>query len=273
MDTGKKDMNHLTAGLKIWRNEDYIEYVLRAVYPLVDKIAIAYGPVPVMKVWMPDSTINRVLEFPDPDKKIVLCVRDDWKSITHMVEWTYSQSKELYFKLDGDEIISPELAQEIRENLGHCTKPNRPIVLSNMHFLRSFRREIVKSTIDPWRLRIFRVSQKHHWRHPDFVPGVWDKPTDPGLRLKNVIFHYPYVMSATKALIKLSYHLMNWKRLPFDVACKEARARIVQLRNQTYPWSYREYTGPHPEIMNTHPFKNIDFPWTFDDAEERRQKR
>lgn len=257
---------HLTVGIKIFRNEDYIEYVLKSVYNLANKIVITYGPVPCMKVWKPDNTLRKIKEFPDPENKIFVDARPGWKSITEMVNVTYDQATDLYMKLDGDEIISPELADEIKKNLFVCQQPNKCIVLSNVHFFRSFRQHVFKSTIDPWRLRIFKVSKNRRWRHPDFVPGVWNTPTDAGLRLQNPIFHYPYVMNVNKIIIKLSYHLMNWKKYSLDVAIREAKDRIVKLKNNKYSWEIKNYDGVHPEIMNDHPFKNIIFPWIFDDA-------
>lgn len=256
----------LTVGMKIFRNTHYIEYVLKAVYNLADKIAIAYGPVPCMHVWRADDTLNKILKFPDPENKISVDARASWKSITEMVNATYDQATDLYMKLDGDEIISPELADEIKKNLWYCDKPNKCIVLSNVHFFRSFRQHVFKSTIDPWRLRIFKVSPNHRWRHPDFVPGVWNTPTDAGLRLKNFIFHYPYVMPVTDIIIKLTYHLMNWKKMKLPQAILAAKDRITKLKNNTYSWEIRKYDGPHPDIMKEHVFYNLDFPWNFNDA-------
>lgn len=255
----------LTVGLKLWRNTHYIEYVLRSVYEIADKIAIAWGPVPCMTIFKDDDTLQKIKQFPDPDKKIVIDVQHGWKSITEMVNTTYDHATDLYMKLDGDEIISPELADEIKTNLPHCQKSGKCIVLSNIHFFRSFRQHVWKSAIDPWRLRIFKVSKKHRWRHPDFVPGIWNTPTDAGLRLKNPIFHYPYVMPVTEIILKLVYHLMNWKHLKFPVAVHEAKDRITKLKNNTYAWKIKDYDRVHPEIMKDHPFRNISFPWEFND--------
>lgn len=256
----------LTVGIKVWRATHYIDYVLRSIYEIVDKIAIAFGPVPCMTVWKHDDTLEKIQRFPDPDKKISITFFRQWKSITEMVNSTYDHATDLYMKLDSDEIISPELAAEIKANLPYCQKPGKCIVLSNIHFFRSFHQHVWKSAIDPWRLRIFKVSKKYRWRHPDFVPGIWNEPTDAGLRLKNPIFHYPYVMPVTDVIIKLSYHLMNWKKLKLADAILQAKDRITKLKNNTYAWKIKDYDGQHPTIMDDHIFRHIDFPWTINDA-------
>ena len=254
---------HLTIGMKVWRNQYYIKYVLQSVYNLADKIVIAFGPVKQMTVWKPDETAQILKEFPDPDKKIKIISQPSWPGITSMVNSTYAEAKELYMKLDGDEIISPELCDEIKANLNYCTKPNKPIIMGNIHFIRSFKMHVVKSTIDPWRLRIFKISPKHKWCHPDFVPGVFAQPKDPGLRLKNPIFHYPYVRPAVPTIIKLSYHWMHWQKYKFKDALRMAEDRLVRLRDNNFSWKFKEWTGDHPVIMQDHPFRNLTFPWKY----------
>lgn len=256
---------NITVGMKLFRNQYYIEYVLKAIYNFATKIVIAHGPVKAMTVWKQDNTLKLIREFPDPDKKITVLAKDSWENITQMVNATYALAEGLYFKLDGDEIISPELQEEIKNNLSYCTAPNRPIILGNIHFLRSFKQHVVKSTIDPWRLRIFMYSKKHRFNHPDFVPGVFTKPTDPGRRLKNPIYHYPYVLPGYEALIKLTYHWMHWKKYNLHDAIKVAKDRMNKLRTNTFSWTIKDWKGQHPTIMQDHPFINKTFNWIIND--------
>ena len=81
------------------------EYAVRSVYDHVDEIVIAYGPVPQALDWPEDGTLAALGAMPDPDKKIRIEARDEWKDKLAMRQWCADQITGNYFlELDGDEL-------------------------------------------------------------------------------------------------------------------------------------------------------------------------
>ncbi|KKM89242.1 hypothetical protein LCGC14_1250680 [marine sediment metagenome] len=77
---------------------------LESIYPHVDEILVAFGRVPKAQV-VDDGSLERLRAFPDPDKKIRIEVRNDWKDKKRMREWCSRQSTGNYqLVLDGDEV-------------------------------------------------------------------------------------------------------------------------------------------------------------------------
>jgi glycosyltransferase involved in cell wall biosynthesis len=78
---------------------------LQAIYPHVDQIRIAYGPIELWKHVPPDGSLDIVRNFPDPDKKIEIEVRKVWKDKQKMREWcTADVHGSHLLVVDADEI-------------------------------------------------------------------------------------------------------------------------------------------------------------------------
>jgi glycosyltransferase involved in cell wall biosynthesis len=60
---------------------------IESVYPHVDEILIAYGPIYEWRNKKPDNALQLIKSFPDPEGKIKLEVRDEWKNKTEMRQW------------------------------------------------------------------------------------------------------------------------------------------------------------------------------------------
>ena len=82
----------------------FVPQSLESVYPYVDEIKIAFGPVKHAPK-LDDGSLKRIQDFPDPDGKITLEVRDSWPDKVSMRRWATSRSGGNYqLLLDGDEI-------------------------------------------------------------------------------------------------------------------------------------------------------------------------
>jgi len=94
---------------------------LESVYPHVDEILIAYGRVPDAKPF-DDGTLERLQQFPDPQNKIKLEVRDVWPGgKLEMRTWCCDNATGNYMLvLDGDEIWDG-LKDWIDSDLSFCS--------------------------------------------------------------------------------------------------------------------------------------------------------
>lgn len=78
---------------------------MESIYSHVDQITIAYGPTEIAKRTPPDGSLEMIRNFPDPDNKIKLEVRDCWLDKKQMRQWCTNQNWGNYhLMLDGDEI-------------------------------------------------------------------------------------------------------------------------------------------------------------------------
>jgi hypothetical protein len=91
----------------------FIEWNLEAIYPFANRIIIVEGPVRIMRDLgfgpSSDGTIETVKSFPDPEGKIILESRSDWKEKDDMIR---AQEKHFagnwLFEVDVDEFYHPE---------------------------------------------------------------------------------------------------------------------------------------------------------------------
>ena len=65
----------------------FVQEALASVYPYVDEILIAYGPTVLWKQVPPDNALELIKSFPDPEGKIKLEVREEWKNKSEMRLW------------------------------------------------------------------------------------------------------------------------------------------------------------------------------------------
>lgn len=79
---------------------------IESVYPYCDEILIAYGRVG-NALEIDDGSLERIKALPDPDGKIRLEIRDDWRDKKEMRNWLCSQTHGNYVLIvDGDEIYT-----------------------------------------------------------------------------------------------------------------------------------------------------------------------
>ena len=78
---------------------------MESIYEYADEIFVAFGRVPHAQT-IDDGSWQRLLDFPDPDKKIVIENRDEWQGgKVEMRNWCLDQMNGNYhLVLDGDEI-------------------------------------------------------------------------------------------------------------------------------------------------------------------------
>jgi glycosyltransferase involved in cell wall biosynthesis len=77
---------------------------LASVYPYVDKILVAFGPVRHASP-IEDGSLQVIRNFPDPDHKIVIEHRDLWNSKDEMRQWCAKHTEGTHvLLLDGDEV-------------------------------------------------------------------------------------------------------------------------------------------------------------------------
>jgi len=78
---------------------------LEAVYPHVDQIVIAYGPVGSWSGYADNGVLEALRKFPDPEHKIIIEARKRWQSKLDMKAWAASRLTGNYLLLlDADEI-------------------------------------------------------------------------------------------------------------------------------------------------------------------------
>ena len=77
---------------------------LESIYEYADEINIAYGRVQAAGE-IDDGTLDKLKDFPDPENKIKLKIRDDWPDKLAMRSWCVKNSTGNYLLLlDGDEV-------------------------------------------------------------------------------------------------------------------------------------------------------------------------
>lgn len=81
---------------------------IEAVYPHVSEIIVAFGPTPsAAKKPIDDGSLARLRAISDPEHKIKIEVRDQWKDKLEMRQWCASQATgNRMLLLDGDEVWS-----------------------------------------------------------------------------------------------------------------------------------------------------------------------
>ncbi len=95
----------ISACMLLYCNAQTVEAALEAVYPHVHQIIIVYGPVKRWAGFPADGSLELARAFPDPDSKIEIHTRDEWKDKGEMrnhyarrIEGTHQ------LELDADEI-------------------------------------------------------------------------------------------------------------------------------------------------------------------------
>jgi len=82
-----------------------IHEAIEAIYSHVECIRIAYGPIELWKNFPSDGTLQRIRDFPDPQKKIFVEDRPLWKDKREMREWTTQKIDTSHVMVvDADEI-------------------------------------------------------------------------------------------------------------------------------------------------------------------------
>lgn len=82
-----------------------VQQALRAIYPHVDQIRIAWGRVKAFPAAKPDDSLEHIRHFPDPDRKIALRVEREWRDKQAMREWCTADVRGSHLLIvDADEI-------------------------------------------------------------------------------------------------------------------------------------------------------------------------
>lgn len=77
---------------------------IESIYPYVDEINVAFGPVEHAEQ-INDGSLAKLQSYPDPEHKIKIEIRENWKNKQEMRQWCSNQSTGNYnLVLDGDEI-------------------------------------------------------------------------------------------------------------------------------------------------------------------------
>lgn len=88
---------NLTAIIAALNEEEFIEACLLAMYPFVRRIIVVtnYDTDYYARRWPPDSTAKRVLEFPDPERKVLLLVNRNLPDETIQRNWAMQADLDL----------------------------------------------------------------------------------------------------------------------------------------------------------------------------------
>jgi len=280
----------VAAGFRIWREEDYIEYSLAMAYPYVDYIIIGYGPMRCMTYWKPDTTLKKIKNFSDPERKIYFFSKNWWNHPQDCPNAILQMARELgadyYIKIDGDEIFSIQFWEEFKELIPLSIKKNKPITC-NMHvFWRDFNHIIEFKDSKEYILKGFPINQNVLFVHPDFLnpeSGLKHRARSKvfwkanRICMKNLMHHYSYVKPLCSIFPKICNYDICWKHPPLNL--KEVIHRYYYSPWWSYPekfekwWIYPEkscapkyakiieYSDFHPKIMKKHPFRDKTMQW------------
>lgn len=249
----------LLVGMKVWRQSEYITYCLKAVYGVADYIRIAHGPVRVVADagFTNDDTVEKIRNFPDPEKKITLIDKPIWNDITEMCNATIDLRANFYLKLDGDEIPTLRWLKEFYSLMPESMKKRLPITSNYHHFWGDFKHVYAHVSkhdkMYEYRLRGFYLHGGLRFKHPDFVEGIWEFFNGPSLPMEHRLHHFHRVRKLDNMIACLYYQNAAWGKWT-TTHLKTPHSGGDNLSHDWLRPDVEEYTGQIPECLITHPY-------------------
>jgi len=265
----------LTASLKVYNDEAYLPFMLKAVYPYVDCIDIVYGVVEKNRhsTVHVDDTKKIVLEFPDPQKKIRFIERRVWRDKQEIQAKLLEVCRTKWMLyIDADEIVSESGMKTIREFcLAHQdgsvvhARPKR-----FLHFFHDWKH--IAYSLNP--LNAWGKETLPHpfliWRD---VPGLnfasfHTIPVD-GFNVPIHIDHPKYVEKQAVLNGVTVFHFGNAKspermrdKLTFEHNRQRADSRFKIEKDFWFDgemppdFIIEEFSGKYPRVLKHHPMRN-----------------
>jgi len=264
----------LTASLKVYNDAEYLPYCLKALYPHVDCIDIMYGVVEknLHSVKHVDSTLEVIIQFPDPDKKIRLIQHRKWKDKQEIQAKLLEicRTKWMLY-IDSDEIIGKAEMEMVQDFC--ATHQDGSIIHARphawLHFFHDWRHFAYSlNPFSAW----FKDGQPHPfliWRD---IPGLnfarfHTLPLD-GLgipihvdhkkyqkqqaTLDDVtVFHFGSAKSPERMEDKLRF---EHKRQHGDAAFKTDK-EFWFANEMPSDFIIEEYNGKYPRVLRDHPMR------------------
>ncbi len=271
----------IAASIKVLNDADFIEYCLGSIYDYVDKIDIIEGACKQAahraneKGESIDKTVEKILAFPDPQKKIKL-LRGQWSSKEEIQAKLLEvcTSKWLLY-LDADEVLSPEGAASMRKWC-EANQNGENVYARPARFLNFFHdfQHIAYSLVptSPW----YQFGLPHPfliWRD---IPGLNFASFHTMPRNGyGYLVHFsrpfggdPEYVNKQQILDDVTvYHFGNAKK-PDEMKAKLLFERIRDRNPQPVESDFwftgvmpaefilEEYTGKLPAILDKHPWRN-----------------
>lgn len=210
----------LCAVYSIYNEAEFIILNLNNVYPYVDRILVLINEHPwagTVGEYPPDGTQEMVRNYPDPQNKIEVWVRD-WQDDTHggqLAQRTFGMGQmdegDWYWLLDGDEFTPPEMVPVIRKHIKNtsadCLQIYFYTLWQSFHWV----------SWCEWMARLFRVKSGARFVAPNTMADPFGKPYSMQKipREEMYTFHAGYVRSDARMREKIEIYGQRSKRGDF----------------------------------------------------------
>jgi len=259
----------ITAGMIVMNGADVIKITLDSIYDSVEKIVIVEGAVYDYEKANPshvdgghsvDCTLDAILNYPDPLKKIELVsVSDDfpdrksnlWKNKNEMQNAIARRiNTELYLKVDADEVWKESDIEYVRR-LFMDDKDLTVLYMQRWHFWKNLQTVAVGGQWDSAEARAWRW--KKDFRHNEDVKGGFNyyfdkdgkKVADPNYK-------------CLKLMMRMHYHLgycRDEKHIEGKINYYANRGIEQNVRNNYKNWTEGQPTNStHPNGTTAQPF-------------------
>ncbi len=244
-------MKNLVAIILALREEPFIVPCIRAIYPVVERIVLitAYDQTLRGDIVSPDKTLQKALEFPDPDRKIFILVTRHFTgtpAITEDIMRNYAMQTQpeadYYLIVDADEIHETARLQKARAIVAQ-SQPAWARIPSHTYFKKWNYRVVSKDFYTPivFLRRGYRLESERGLKRPSRLRRLiqWAKRG-----------HYPRELRFSEdfAFHHGSY-LGNDERI---LAKTQYGGYANQVRKD---WYEKYWLGFDPKITNFHPVR------------------
>jgi len=255
----------------VFNEAEFISESLASIYPWVHKIIIVEGCTEYTKQFArpdgssSDGTVEKIKNFNDPQKKIVL-IQGKWKDKTQMRNEYCKHLKGFDYALvvDGDEVWSYREMAKVEELM--FKEPHvRAFSFGMYEFWKDFTR-VNKGVWEQFLGRRTLIKLDKGLKYKDHLtPVTEDGQVIPATLHPEIHFHhYNYCQSDEKIKQKFEYYLKkgtpgfklngNWYEEVWKAWDKDRVKVESTTGNHPFGGGYTvEYLGDHPEAVRNHP--------------------
>lgn len=258
--TGKVCKYPKIAACYITKNEEeYIEYSVKSIYPLVSKIIVVDNN-------STDKTLEILERMEDPQKKITVISRE-FKNKTDQrnVYCGMLQGYDFAFILDADEVFDNENLRRIE----HLIFGNPEIPAFCLNFV-DFWKDMGNVSKGIWetftgRKSLINLNLTGRIKYNTHtLPVLFDGGDIPAVFCQDIkFFHYSYVRSNERIKDKIDYYVktgtpgfqqqQDWYNSIW-LAWDNNKEEVEKKGTHLFGGGTTElFTGEHPEVMHTHP--------------------
>ena len=223
----------------------YLKAAVDAILPQVDKLIIAYSPVP---------TQGFKTDIPCPDKwedlyplaEDAIWIYGQWRNeVEHLdAVWPYTRGFDYLVRLDSDEIFPPGMVDEMIAQAE--TVPSQRFRIPFQHFWRSFSK-VCRDGSHPIRLTKLHGGVKGSEVTLDSKGGKW------------VVHHMGYAQPTKYIEYKMavSGHKPEWRKNWFDdIWLKNEQINVHPVMFEGH-WNSEDFDkNTLPEVLKQHPYFN-----------------